>query len=339
MKTDPKHIHRILLFLILFSGSACSRAPQEIRLASPDGRLVVKVTTGDNLRYSLTYDGRTVLEPGRLGIQFSHAPLLGQNLVVRKIEKSSFSETWKPVAAKHSEITNHYNQVVLTLKETSAPRRIFQVEFRAFNDGLAFRYRFPENHNQAEQLVIEEITEFNFGKDAYAWMADYKSFTTHQEEEFVKTRLSDMIWENLVGLPFVVEVEKDLYAAVTEANLRSYAGMYLGAKGSNLFQARLSALPGRDETGEKARVRAGQYSPYRVVMVGGKPGNLVESELIMNLADIPGLPDKVTVSLWKDAADADRFPQRLDFEKSEMDRTGAVMVRLAPGGGFVAILE
>lgn len=170
--------------------------------------------------------------------------------------------------------------------------------FRAYNDGVAFKYIVPQQAGIKEPELVNENTAFVFNADHTAWMAEYKSYATHQEEEFFPKKISSINNKNIIGLPFTIEIDKDTYAAITEANLRNWAGMYLGPaikeEGKIILHTRMSPLPGQSETGTKVKTSVGQSSPWRVVMLANSPGKLVESEIILNLPE----PNQIGDTSW-----------------------------------------
>ncbi|HLF34886.1 MAG TPA: glycoside hydrolase family 97 catalytic domain-containing protein, partial [Cyclobacteriaceae bacterium] len=136
-------------------------------------------------------------------------------------------------------------------------------------------------------LLTDENTQLRFAGDFTGWAADYKLFASHQEAQFKKTKITRISPEAIIGVPFLISAgaNNDIYAAITEADLSDYAGMYLAKgeeEGINTLVTKLSPLV----TGKgRVRIRPGTFSPWRVVMVGDSPGRLIESEIVCNLSD------------------------------------------------------
>jgi alpha-glucosidase len=130
------------------------------------------------------------------------------------------------------------------------------------------------------------MTSFRFSSNHKVWAADYKSYASHQEEEFNSMFLEEITPEHVIGLPLLVKIDNKCYAAITEADLTDWAGMYLKKRnrGNSLsFEADLSPLP--ENPKEKVKILPGSWSPWRVVMLGDSPGALIESEIVNNLND------------------------------------------------------
>ncbi|MGE5447367.1 MAG: glycoside hydrolase family 97 catalytic domain-containing protein, partial [Bacteroidales bacterium] len=158
--------------------------------------------------------------------------------------------------------------------------------------------------NNHEYVISEEKVDFNFAADHTIWAANHGSYRSSQENEYFKRKLSDLNDLMVIGLPMTVKVAEDCYAAITEANIDDYAGMYLkaGSKGKFSVQSKLSPLPNEKENGDKVKFKFPHKTPWRVIMLGDAPGKLVESEIIMNLNEPCAIADpswiKPGMSAW-----------------------------------------
>ena len=159
-------------------------------LRSPDGRIVVTVgvkerldpyPSGRHLYYSVAFRGKAVLLDSPLGLDFADAAPLARGLVVEKETPGSFDTTWERVAGKSRQVRDRGNELTLDLLETATPGRRLRVVFRAYDDGVAFRYVLPEQPGLGAFRLSAERTEFRFAGNHTAWAAPYGSFTTHQE--------------------------------------------------------------------------------------------------------------------------------------------------------------
>ena len=283
---------------------------QTSEILSPDKNVSISVTTGEQIQISVSYKGKYIIQNSTFGLQFDQSPFLGSDMVVVRESKTVVNETWKPVIGQYAEVLNHANELTLTLKETRFPSREIQLVMRAYNDGAAFRYVIADSFKnlmqnyQAGQTIalVEEKIDFNFAADHTVWAANYGSYTTHQESAFNKIKLEEIREEDIIGLPLLVEIDENLYAAITEANLTDWAGMYLGktpGKSKSLV-TKLSPLPGSGDT--KVNVSPGSTSPWRVIMIGEEPGDLIESSILYNLNEPCAIKDpswiKPGVSAW-----------------------------------------
>ncbi|HPF51522.1 MAG TPA: glycoside hydrolase family 97 protein [Draconibacterium sp.] len=293
----------LLIFLLNFV--IVSVYSKEFTLKSPDENISVQIQTGEHTAYSVSFNDTQIIKPSGISFLFSQAPPLGDNMLVLSENASTFDETWQPVLKRFDQIRNHYNQLKIELQEDNFPKRRMNLVFRAYNDGVAFRVEFPKQFGDRSYVMMDELTEFNFNSDHTCWAVDYGSYTTSQEKEFFKRQLSDVSPEMVIGLPMTVKVSNNCYAAITEAALVDYAGMYLkaskNAEGTGLHVA-LSPRKGQPENGEKVHFTGAHQTPWRVIMLADKPGKLIESELIQNLNEPCEIKDpswiKPGISAW-----------------------------------------
>jgi alpha-glucosidase len=292
----------ILLFWILMA--MCSVQAQHT-LLSPDGKLKVEIKVEHILAYQVLYQNQTLIKDSEIGFVFNMAPPLGKDMEVIKTTTHEFDETWTPVLKRSDYIRNHYHELILEIKEKKFPRRTMNLVFRAYNDGIAFRTEFMGNGNEHAYVMTDELVSFNFLEDHTCWAADYKGYRTHQESEFLKTKLSEITDEMVIGLPMTLRIDEECYVAITEANITDYAGMYLkhdDSYGKFSVRSQLSPRNGQNENGDKVAFRFPKKTPWRVIMVGASPGALIESEIVMNLNDPCAIDDpswiKPGISAW-----------------------------------------
>ena len=191
------------------------------------------------------------------------------------------------------------------MKEKRYPARLMNLEFRVFNDGTAFRTEFPEQQFNHEFVIAEELSQFNFTSNHTCWAVNYGSYTTSQEVEHFERKISDITTEMVIGLPITFKVDEKCYAAITEADIENYAGMYLKLNqkaGDFSLRTALSPRKGQQEDGDKVVFKTPHKTPWRVIMIGETPGKLVESEIVQNLNDPCEIEDpswiKPGVSAW-----------------------------------------
>ncbi len=299
------------LILIFFSGRSIFAESKS--LVSPDRNVSINVSIGEKIAYSVQYKGKTILTDSEFGLQFGQAPYLGTQMEVVREDEKTIDETWKPVIGQYDEVRNHANELALTLKEKRFPGREISLIFRAYDDGVALRYEIPEsfqnfipNYQAGATLpLVEENSSFRFAEDHTKWAANYRGYVSHQEGEYNKMTLSDISTSDVIGLPLLIEIDPHLYAAITEADLTDWAGMYLGKypnrnheKGINIG-TRLSPLPGSNTV---VNIKPGSLSPWRVIMIGEEPGDLIESQILWNLNDPCAIDDpswiKPGISAW-----------------------------------------
>lgn len=276
-----------LLLLLAGAGAASGQsAAGAYKLRSPGGRVEVAFALDREgaPTYSVSYGGRDVIVPSKLGLVFGEGGPLAGGMVVTASGRRAHDSWYDLVAGKASRARDRYRELSVSLRERGGARRRLQLVFRAYDDGAAFRYRLPAQEGVREFEIADERSEFRFGENHLSWGMRLRTFHSNYEKEFEPATLDAIRPGMKIGLPLVVKVAGGPYAALAEADLEDYAGMYLhglaGAK--HALVSRLSPFGGREE-GPAVRGRAPHESPWRVIMLGDEPGRLVESTLLLNL--------------------------------------------------------
>lgn len=286
--------NRIVIYLALVSLFACKQASQDNsqELVSPDG--TNKITfdlTEKGPFYTVMHGGKKVVEPSALGFVFKDNDSLSGNLELLSAESSSFNETWEQVWGEKHLVENNYNQLTLQLQEKSEAKRKLNIEFRAFDDGVAFRYVFPEQGIKDSIFIMNELTEFNLTNDGDAWwIPAYK--TNRYEHLFTKTKLSEI---DTVHTPFTIKSDDGLYLSLHEADLKNFASYTVAKKEGT--QLDLDLMPWSD--GVKVRTVDSFQTPWRTLQIGEEPGELIESSLILNLNEPNKLEDLSYIETYK----------------------------------------
>ncbi len=292
-----------LLFLIL-SLTGAGASAQNISVNSPDNKISVTIANNDKLTYSVTWGGRIIVSPSQLGFEFKDEPAMAANFTVVDQSVRNFNETWVPVVkSKHAEIKNNYNELQLILKEKSGMMRQMEFQVRAYNDGAAFRYKLSRSAKVGDRQIVKELTTFNIPDDPKAWIVEYKGYSSSNEAEFFEHPLGYLTEKSIAGMPMLMEYGNNCWVAITEAKIDNYAAFYIGSNGNtNQLTTKLVPVPGEPETGVKVRFNDEVYTPWRVLMIGATPGNLIESEIIQNLNDPCAIKDpswiKPGMSAW-----------------------------------------
>ena len=273
---------------------------QPFRVASPGGKVKIAVEIKENkakfpgerrLYWSATFKGLPVLVDSSFGLEFKGAPPLGKDLAVTKSATRAISDTWQRVWGKRKSVLDSAGELQLDLEETSPPHRKITLLFRAYDDGLALRYAFPEQAGFTEFQLAAERSEFAFAGIPRVWAADYNGFVSHQESEFSELAINELRPDKPYGVPLLVKSDGDFWAAVTEADLLDWAGMYLSRDRTRINSLVTALSPRPDDPGVVVRSRAPRRSPWRVVLLGERPGDLIESDLIDNLSTPCAIPD------------------------------------------------
>lgn len=282
MKTIHHHpLLQAIFILILLS--ACSPVPQP-SVDSPDGKLNLQVKTeSGKLHYELSLGGRPILGKSRLGFVLKE-DTLANHLEITEILHASCNETWEQPWGEDRTVENNYNELTVRLQESSAPGRRFSVVFRLFNDGLAFRYEFPQQEHLKDFVIMDELTEFALTGDHKAWSTPYEAY--FYEALYTPSPVSKLGW---VNTPLTLETSDGLFLSIHEANLTDYAAMNLIPRkaGSTTLKANLTPW----STGEKVFMQAPGVTPWRTMIIAESAGALLLSRLMLNLNDPCRIPD------------------------------------------------
>ena len=278
------------LLVLLVSGAAMAES-----ITSPNGQLQLKfsVSAQGEPVYELSYKGKPVINPSKLGLELKNDPGLMNGFTLADAKTSTFDETWEPVWGEVKQIRNHYNELVVTLDQKAQDRNII-VRFRLFDDGLGFRYEFPLQKNLNYFVIKEERTQFAMTGDHTAfWIpGDYDT----QEYDYTESKLSEIrglmdgaITENSSQTQFSptgvqtslqMKTADGLYINLHEAALVDYSCMHLNLDDKNfIFESWLTP----DAVGDKGYLQAPCKSPWRTVIVSDDARNILASKITLNL--------------------------------------------------------
>ncbi len=252
-------------------------------IASPDGRNRITFSLANGMpEYAVTRGGESVISPSPLGFVFKNRPPLTGPFRVVETRRRAIDETWRPVWGQHAEIRDHGTELTVQLEETGTTRRRLDLVFRAYDDGVAFRYLLPEQPNLAGFEITDELTGFHFTGDADAWWCEDLPDT--YERDYQESKLSKAAPEGM-QTPATFRTPQGTYLSIHEADLTDWAGMKLRSPdpAANLsLEADLVPWFGTDI---KVKGRAPMRSPWRTIQLADRPGALAESSLILNLND------------------------------------------------------
>lgn len=283
---------RLMIGILLFAVAQVCGA-EDLVCKSPDGRLEVRFAAdAKGLAWMLSKDGKTMVRPSRLGLEFSGLPAFGEFCIVGYDERAADS-TWTNRLYRRLEIRDCYNETTVWLEERTAPKpcarpRRLGLCFRAYDEGVAFRYVIPEQPEIPGFQLLRELTEWRFADDPTAWITEYTAHQNSQECPFVHKKLDAVPAESLVGMPLLVGTGGAMLA-LTEAALSNWAGMFYRVKEGSVC-VDLSPLPpsGASTPGVAVIRRTPAESPWRVTMVGADELDLLtKNDIIQNLNPPP----------------------------------------------------
>ena len=255
-------------------------AETTLRLASPDGRSVVTVELRDGvLHYHVARGATQVLLPSRLGFAFRGAEPLQRGLRLvdsaRAERDTTFALPWGEVAR----VRDHHRELRVRVAEAAAPGRTFAVVFRAFDDGVAFRYELPAQPALGDFAMTDELTEFALAEDPKAWwITATRSMPDRQEQLYTSSPAS---MADTVHTPLTLQLQSGVQAVIHEADLVDYAGMYLGLVpgGGRTFRTSLA----RWKDGTAVQGRTPFVTPWRTIQLADRVEELAPSTLTLRL--------------------------------------------------------
>ncbi|MDR1153350.1 MAG: glycoside hydrolase family 97 N-terminal domain-containing protein, partial [Bacteroidales bacterium] len=209
------------LWILLLVLTAQRANAQSYAVASPDQSVSVRIEATDQLQYSVTFAGQPVIAESSLGFAFNGEPDLQKDLSVVRAVSSSRHDVWTPVVkSKHAKITDACNELVLVTEEKAGLRRRMDIVFRAYDDGVAFRYRLYRSGHIGNRQLTGELTTFHIPGNPAAWVVEYATpYASSYESEFKKKTLDDVTEKTVAGLPFLMKYSDTCWVAVTEAEI------------------------------------------------------------------------------------------------------------------------
>ena len=298
------------------------------KLTSPDGNFIMNFSLNQEGApvYELTYKDKAVIKPSTLGLELKKEDAnkkttfdwkertdkdqldaktnLMTGFIIKDTETSTFDETWKPVWGEESEIRNNYNELAVTLEQPENDRYII-IRFRLFNDGLGFRYEFPQQKNLNYFVIKEEHSQFAMAGDHTAfWIpGDYDTqeydYTTSRLSE-IRGKMKDAITPNSsqyvfsptgVQTALIMKTDDGLYINLHEAALIEYSCMHLNLDDKNMiFESWLTP----DARGDKGYMQTPCVSPWRTIIASDDARNILASRMTLNLNE----PCKIEDTSW-----------------------------------------
>lgn len=294
--------------LLLVLAMGCNRpSPETYSVQSPAKKVSVDVwLNAEGVPvYRIMYNGKTAVDSSMLGgFELRDAPALHGGWQVKNRLTRSFSETWQPVYGQEKEIVNNYQELTLNLEEQQAPKRLMNLVFRVYDDGVGFRYEIPAQQSLDSVVIMDEITEFRLTGDHLTWWQPgdwdiyehlYNTTKFSEIDATAKSKHPDLaqtyIPENAVNTPVTQKTADGLHLVFHEAALINYSSMTLKVDKDGLkWVSELVGSP--DES--KAKLKAPFHTPWRTVIIGETAADLLNSRIILNLNE----PNKLEDVSW-----------------------------------------
>ena len=298
---------RINYFLILVCClfiSSCLDSNIIAKSSSPDKSLKLELFYENNgVHYSLYKNNKPIIDKSKLGLmtdEFNFA----DNMEVLNVSKSTRDEEWTQVWGEQKIVRDYHNEVLIQVVESNSNLKM-NLRFRLFDDGLGFRYELLDQKGLEEYNIMNELTEFNFTEDSNSWWIPAYAYRRYEFlyantliSEISRDKFSELveflngprIGPEAVQTPFTTQREDGITIAIHEANLTDYSSMTLKASGTKNMSCDL--IPWSD--GVKVKAKGALNSPWRTIIVGDSPSEIVMSTLTLNLNE----PNKLEDTSW-----------------------------------------
>lgn len=285
-------ISKCLLLIVLF----LTLTVEAQQITSPNKNLALKfeLTKNGVPTYELTYKGKQVIKPSTLGLEIKDAASLMDGFLISSTAQNKVDDSWFPVMGEEKIIRNNYNELLVTLKQPQHNNRFINIRFRLFDDGLGFRYEFPQQSELKYFIIKEEHTEFQLaGNHKIFWIpGDYDTneyaYTTSNISEIpslikkatVPINAQHPIQNLAIQTPSMMKTDGGLYINIHEAALINYPAMSLNV---DAISFKMSSHLTPDAVGNKGYMQTDTQTPWRTIVVSDQATDILASRLILNL--------------------------------------------------------
>jgi len=288
---------KLFVLLLILAGVSAYSAPKTYKVTSPDGKIVVTVNAGTDIKLSASYQGREVITSLKAGLVQSTGKTFGENETVRKAVYGKIEQVLEPVVPhKHSKIEDRCNTLLITFRSG------FAVNFRVYDDGIAYRF---ETALKDDLIIKNEISEITFPSGSRSWYPLEESFMSHNERQYIYSSVDTLKEKHLASLPALFTVD-DINVLLTEADIQDYPGMWLRGNGAGGLKGVFPQYPETERLkGDRnlfitktkdyiAQTKGTRTYPWRAFVIAGNDAKLVESELVYKL----GAPNTTGNTDW-----------------------------------------
>jgi len=297
----------LIIIAFLFIAVSCRKGNMKTETSSPKGINKIEFGLSENGSpfYLVKHHSKTIIDTSFMSFDFRNLPSLKYNLEITDVGFNSVDENWEMPWGEQRTVKNNYNEMLVSLRENSPKARKINIRFRAYDDGIGFRYEFPEQRANDTLIITDENTEFQLTGDHTCWWipGDWDIY----EHLYNTTKVSEIdalalvdhnslaqtyIPENAVNTPITMRTKNGTHLSFHEANLTDYAGMTLKVDTETLKLK--SELVGSDRTGYKVKRTLPFNTPWRTIQIADKATELIDSKLIVNLNE----PNKLGDISW-----------------------------------------
>ena len=293
---NQKNNFSIIYLLLIFILISCTNTSNKI-LTSPDNKIELsfEIIDGEAF-YSINKDDKSVIKKSKLGILLENKLNIGKNLEIIKVSTSSKNSSWSPDFGEFDEIIDNYKNLDVSLSNGEIN---FNIVFRVYNDGVAFKYHVPNQSGITNYNVIDEYSEFNLNSDDTAWWIPGFSYRRYEflyaesaidkiSKKFFSENIEDISYDTLgidaAHTPLTIKKTNGLHVSIHEAKLINYSSMTLAPRGDGKLEVEL--YPWSDGI-TKVKLEKEIISPWRYIQIADNSSELLMSNLILNLNDDP----------------------------------------------------
>lgn len=302
-----KTIFKAFLLVGICCFISCTKEVKNVTISSPNEKLNVAVFLlhDGSVSYKVRHNTKTVIDTSNLGFELKDVSPLDRNFKIIKTTTNSVDETWNMPWGEQETVRNQYNELTVELQEKDALQRKLNIVFKVYDDGVGFRYEFPEQEHLKEVIITDENTEFQLTGDHETWWIPgdwdiyehlYTTSKVSKIDALSKANHGSLaqtyIPENAVNTPVTMRTSAGLHISIHEAALVDYSGMTLKVDTENLSLQ--SELVGSKRTNYKVKRTTPFVTPWRTIQIAEKATELIDSKLIVNLNE----PSKIEDVSW-----------------------------------------
>ena len=284
-------------------------------ISSPGNKNTIEFLLGKDGTplYIVKHNSKTVVDTSSLGFDFKDQPSFAAGFAIKSTSEINVDEPWEMPWGEQRKVENKCKELVVNLVEVAEPKRELKLYFRAYDDGIGFRYELQKQEGVDSVIILNENTEFQLTGNHTGWWTpgDWDSY----EHPYFTNKLSDIdalafqkntlaqshITANAVNTPFTMRAEDGLHISIHEAALIDYSDMTLKLEGGNLLK---SDLVGSDRLGYKVKRALPFATPWRTIQIADKATDLLTSRIIENLnepnklGDVSWIEPKKYIGIW-----------------------------------------
>jgi len=267
---------------------ATTASAETVSLVSPDGKINVTISDEKHPSYSVTFNDQPVIVNSKLGMEFKATDGFTEGFTITDVAKNSHEGQWELPWGERKTVTDHHNEIVVTYKHERDQVNQFAIRFRAFNDGVGFRYEVPKQNGLETVEITDELTEFAIDapNKATAWWIPSRGWNRY--EYVYNTTPVESI--DRAHTPLTFKLENGTHVSIHEAALVDYAGMTIDQRRPGTLKADLT--PWSD--GIRVKTAGAFKTPWRTIQISKDAVGLLNSDLILNLNE----PNKLGDVSW-----------------------------------------